>query len=150
LGLRTGLAATTIGLPSGYSRDLQDTKALCLDGVKLARQGLAVVAAAAPTLQPVRARILAALTPDIYATDEAYRLVREQGMAFRDAYREVGQHLDRVRTPDHDQVVRARTHAGSTGNLGLAALGERIAGMAGAWQARRETLETTWARLLAP
>ena len=37
LGLRTGLYATTLGLPSGYSRDLQDTKALVIDGIRLAR-----------------------------------------------------------------------------------------------------------------
>src|SRR4051812_44929643 len=126
LGLRTALAATTIGLPSGYSRDLQDTKGLCLEGVRLARGTLAVIAAAAPTIQPVREKILAALTPDIYATDEAYRLVREQGMAFRDAYVQVGKNLAALASPDHDAVVRSRTHAGSTGNLGLAKLGERI------------------------
>ena len=149
LGLRTGLNATTIGLPSGYSRDLQDTKALCIDGVQLALQGLAVVAAAAPTLNPVREKILAALTPDIYATDEAYRLVREKGLAFRDAYKEVGKNLDRVKTPDHDAVVRARTHAGSTGNLGLPALGERVTAMAAHWRGRRESLEAIWRQLLA-
>jgi argininosuccinate lyase len=148
LGLRTGLNATTIGLPSGYSRDLQDTKAMCIDGVKLALQGLAVVTAAAPTLNPVREKILAALTPDIYATDEAYRLVREQGMAFRDAYKEVGRNLDRVKTPDHDAVLRARTHAGSTGNLGLPALGERIAALGAQWRGRREALDLVWQGLL--
>ncbi|MBA2481899.1 MAG: argininosuccinate lyase [Planctomycetes bacterium] len=148
LGLRTALAATTIGLPSGYSRDLQDTKALCIDGLRLARQSLAVVAAAAPTLQPVRERILAALTPDIYATDEAYRLVREQGMAFRDAYRQVGNDLSQLQAPDHDRVVRSRTHLGSTGNLGLVQLGERIAAADRAWSTRGDRLEATWQRLL--
>jgi argininosuccinate lyase len=149
LGLRTALAATTIGLPSGYSRDLQDTKALCVDGLRLARQALAVVAAAAPTLTPVRERILAALTPDIYATDEAYRLVREQGMPFRDAYVQVGKDLGKLSAPDHDRVVRSRTHAGSTGNLGLMQLGERIAAAQRDWSSRLDRLEATWQRLLA-
>ena len=35
LGMRTALASMTIGLTSGYARDLQDTKALCLDGMRL-------------------------------------------------------------------------------------------------------------------
>ena len=52
LGLRTGLAATTLGLYSGYSRDLQDTKAMLLDGVKLAEEGLAVVCQVCQHLSP--------------------------------------------------------------------------------------------------
>ena len=148
LGLRTGLAAITLGLPSGYSRDLQDTKALCLDGLRLARQGLAVAAAAVPTLEPVRARIEAALTPDLYATDEAYRLVREQGMAFRDAYRQVGRNLDQVPVPDHERTVRGRTHAGSTGNLGLPALAARGERERARWAARAAELTRVWETLL--
>ncbi len=148
LGLRTGLAAITLGLPSGYSRDLQDTKALCLDGLRLARQGLAVAAAAVPTLEPVRARIEAALTPDLYATDEAYRLVREQGMAFRDAYRQVGRNLDQVPVPDHERTVRDRTHAGSTGNLGLPALAARGTRERARWTARATELTRIWETLL--
>jgi argininosuccinate lyase len=149
LGLRTGLAAITIGLPSGYSRDLQDTKGMCIDGLRLGRECLAVVAAAVPTLTPVRGRIEAALTPEIYATDEAYRLVREQGMPFRDAYRAVGAQLARVAVPDHERTVRARTHLGSTGNLGLPALGERLAAERRAWAGRQDDLRAVCARLLA-
>ena len=148
LGLRTGLYAVTIGLPSGYSRDLQDTKALLIDGMKLAEQGLAVAAAAVPTLKPVRERILAALTPYIYATDEAYRLMREQGLTFRDAYVQVGKHLDQLTTPDHDRIVRERTHAGSTGNLGLGGLQKRHLTAAEAWLTRQTGQDQVWAALL--
>ncbi len=148
LGLRTGLAAITLGLQSGYSRDLQDTKALCLDGLRLVRQGLAVTTAAIPTLEPVRDRILAALTPDIYATDEAYRLMREKGMTFRDAYVEVGRHLDQLTTPDHDGTVRNRTHAGSTGALGLAALAARQSAALTRYENTERALLATWEALL--
>ncbi len=148
VGLRTGLAGITHALPSGYSRDLQDTKALVIDGVRLARGIVVVATAATPTLTPVRERILAALTPDIYATDEAYRLMREQGIPFRDAYKTVGCAIDQLQNPDHDAVVRNRTHAGSTGNLGLPLLAERITGETAAWTARRATFETAWKDLL--
>ena len=148
LGLRTGLYATTVGLYGGYSRDLQDTKALCIQGVGIARQSLAVVAAAVPTLEPVREKILAALTPDIYATDEAYRLVQEQGMAFRDAYVQVGKNLGALGVPDHDGCVRGRTHAGSTGNLGLPTLIGDIATAQADWTGRRMAIEGTWNHLL--
>jgi argininosuccinate lyase len=149
LGLRTGLYAITIGLPSGYSRDLQDTKALLIDGARIAEQDLAVLAAAVPTLKPVRERILAALTPDIYATDEAYRLMRENGLTFRDAYVQVGKSLDQLASPDHDQVLRSRTHAGSTGNLGLGDLQKRHLTLKERWLARSTDLEKTWAALLS-
>ncbi|MBN8526447.1 MAG: argininosuccinate lyase [Planctomycetes bacterium] len=147
-GLRSGLAGITHALVSGYSRDLQDTKALVIDGVRLARGIVVVATAATPTLAPVRERILAALTPDIYATDEAYRLMREQGIPFRDAYRSVGCSLDRLENPDHDAVVRSRTHAGSTGNLGLAQLADRLDREGAAWIARRKVFEDAWAGLL--
>jgi len=147
-GLRSGLAGITHALPSGYSRDLQDTKALVIDGVRLARGMIVVATAATPTLKPVRERIIAALTPDIYATDEAYRLMREQGIAFRDAYKSVGCSLDRLENPDHDAVVKGRTHAGSTGNLGLKALGERLDREEAAWVQRRKGFEDAWKQLL--
>ncbi len=150
LGLRTGLYATTVGLYSGYSRDLQDTKALCIQGLDLARQGVAVTAAAVPTLEPVREKIEAALTPDIYATDEAYRLVKEQGIPFRDAYVQVGRNIAALGMPDHEATVKNRTHAGSTGNLGLSALVADIAAAGTAWDTRRLALEATWERVLAP
>ena len=149
LGLRTGLYAITIGLNSGYSRDLQDTKALCSEGLRLARQNLAVAAAAVPTLRPVRDKILAALTPDIYATDEAYRLMREQGLTFRDAYVQVGKNLDRVQLPDHEGTVRSRTHLGSTGNLGLDRLATRLGDAKKIWENRRGNLEGVWQNLLS-
>jgi argininosuccinate lyase len=148
LGLRTGLYATTVGLHSGYSRDLQDTKALCIQGVELVRQAVAVAGAAVPTLQPVRERILAALDPAIYSTDEAYRLVREQGLTFRDAYVQVGNNLAALGAPDHDAVVRGRTHAGSTGALGLNGLDAEATAAVSDWRQRRTGLEATWDALL--
>jgi argininosuccinate lyase len=148
LGLRNGLAAMTLGLHSGYSRDLQDTKALVMDGIALAERGLAVMSRSVPALTPRRDRIEAALTPDLYATDEAYRLVREEGRPFREAYVEVGRNLDALGTPDHEAVLRARTHAGSTGALGLDHLRARLDEAADQWQQRSDDLHATWQRLL--
>ena len=149
LGLRTGLSAMTLGLHSGYSRDLQDTKPLLIDGLKLAEQALVVVARSVAEMEPVLENIEAALTPDLYATDEAFRLVREEGMAFREAYIQVGQNLDKVEVPsDHEAVLRQRTHAGSTGDLGLEALRARCQQSRQQWQQRGEQLHHTWEQLL--
>ena len=128
----------------------KDTKALVLDGVRLAREGLAVVTEAVPTLQPEMAQIERALTPDLYATDEAFRLVTEEGMSFRDAYVQVGNNLADVPVPDHEELLRRRSHIGSTGNLGLHDLRERIMGLRENWAQRGDQLHRLWQDLLQP
>jgi len=148
LGLRTGLYATTLGLHSGYSRDLQDTKALMVDGLEMVVQGLAVIAQAVPSLEPQVEKIEASLTRDLYATDEAYRLVREEGWTFRDAYIHVGQNLERVPVPDHVACIGTRTHLGATGNLGLNELEGRLKNEQQRWCGRQDALHNTWAKLL--
>lgn len=81
--------AVTAKLPSGYHRDLQLLKAPLFRGVDLARDTLAVVAAALPGVQFLPERIR--LDPDLYAAEEAYRLVIDEGLPFRDAYRRVAE-----------------------------------------------------------
>ena len=144
LGLRTGLYASTVGLHSGYSRDLQDTKAQCMDAFSIANESCAVMRAAVPTLQPETENIIAALSPDIYATDEAYRLVMEEGMSFRDAYVQVGNNLDKVSTPDHEGTIKNRTHPGSTGSLGVPQIKEHAQMLGAYWNDRQETMHGIW------
>ena len=147
LGLKTGLYATNLGLVSGYNRDVQDTKALVIEGTKLVEQCLAILTQAVPALSPVRPKIEAALTPDLYATDVAYKMVREQGVPFRDAYVQVGKNIAQLTTPDHDATVKDRTHTGSTGNLQLAALLQRIGDEQEVWTQKRSKLHAVWAQL---
>ena len=75
-------------LPSGYHRDLQLLKAPLFRGIDLARETLAILAAALPGVRfhPERIR----LDPGLHAAEEAYRLVLETGVPFREAYRRVG------------------------------------------------------------
>jgi argininosuccinate lyase len=79
--------AITAKLPSGYHRDLQLLKAPLFRGVDLARDTLDIMAAAlgGVRFRPDRIR----LPPEIRATEEAYRLVLEEGLPFREAYRRV-------------------------------------------------------------
>ncbi|HYL05959.1 MAG TPA: lyase family protein, partial [Thermoanaerobaculia bacterium] len=79
--------AITAKLPSGYHRDLQLLKAPLFRGLDLARDTLDVMAAA---IGGVRFRADHIHLPsELGATEEAYRLVLEQGLPFRDAYRKV-------------------------------------------------------------
>ena len=71
-------------LPSGYQRDLQLLKAPLFRGIDTAQQTLDIVAAALDALKfrPERIR----LDPAVHAAEEAYALVVEQGIPFREAY----------------------------------------------------------------
>jgi argininosuccinate lyase len=79
--------AITAKLPSGYHRDLQLLKPPLFRGVDLARDTLEIMGAALPSVRFRADRIR--LPPEIHATEDAYRLVLEQGLAFRDAYHQV-------------------------------------------------------------
>jgi len=77
----------TAKLPSGYHRDLQRLKAPLFRSIDLATESVDIMAYVLEGLQfrPENIR----LDDSIHATAEAYRLVREQGIPFRDAYRQV-------------------------------------------------------------
>ncbi len=75
-------------LPSGYQRDLQLLKAPLFRGIDLCHQALDIVAAALPAVAFNPERIT--LDPSIRAADEAYALVKSEGIPFREAYRRVG------------------------------------------------------------
>ncbi|HEV3459276.1 MAG TPA: argininosuccinate lyase [Thermoanaerobaculia bacterium] len=79
--------AITAKLPSGYHRDLQLLKAPLFRGLDLARDTLEIMAAAIGGVRFRADRIR--LPPELGATEEAYRLVLEQGLPFRDAYRKI-------------------------------------------------------------
>jgi len=83
--------AITAKLPSGYHRDLQLLKAPLFRGIDLAHDTLAILAAALPEVRfhPEKIR----LDPGLRAAEEAYRLVLDEGIPFREAYRRVGARL---------------------------------------------------------
>ena len=84
----TEVLGITAKLPSGYHRDLQLLKAPLFRGLDLARETLAVMA---PALAGVRFNAENIhLAPELFAAEAAYRLVLEEGIPFREAYRRVG------------------------------------------------------------
>ncbi len=73
-------------LPSGYHRDLQETKRPYLHALEMVAGQLSVMRLTVDRLQVDEDALARALTPELFATDHAFALVRG-GMAFRDAYR---------------------------------------------------------------
>ena len=77
----------TAKLPSGYHRDLQRLKSPVFRSIDLAIDSVDIMAYVLEGLRFQPASIK--LDDGIFATAEAYRLVREEGVPFREAYRQV-------------------------------------------------------------
>ena len=77
----------TAKLPSGYHRDLQRLKSPLFRSIDLAIDSVDIMAYLLEGLNFLPQNIK--LDEGIFATAEAYRLVREKGIPFRDAYRQV-------------------------------------------------------------
>ncbi len=75
-------------LMSGYNRDLQQTKKPLLQSLDITERTLSVITRLLEQIKVDEESCRQACTPEIYATEEAYRLVKS-GVPFRDAYRKV-------------------------------------------------------------
>ncbi len=83
--------AVTAKLPSGYHRDLQLLKAPLFRGIDRALASCAIFARALPEIRFDASRIT--LGDGVYAAERAYRMVLEEGIPFREAYRRVAAEL---------------------------------------------------------
>lgn len=75
-------------LPAGYNRDFQLTKEPYLKGIKLAQDTIEVMILVVKNLEVKKENLENACTPELYATDEALKLVKA-GKSFREAYQQV-------------------------------------------------------------
>jgi len=81
-------------LPSGYHRDLQRLKAPLFRAYDLARATAELFAATLPDLRFVPKRV-ALPPPELDAAEEAHRLVLDEGIPFREAYRKIAERYRR-------------------------------------------------------
>jgi len=75
-------------LPAGYNRDFQLTKEPYIKGIKLALDTIKIMIMVIKNLEAKRKNLENACTAELYATDEALKLVKA-GKNFREAYQEV-------------------------------------------------------------
>jgi len=73
---------------SGYNRDFQLTKEPFIKGIKLALETIQISTLVIKNLEAKKINLENACTTELYATDEALKLVKK-GKSFRDAYQEV-------------------------------------------------------------
>lgn len=76
-------------LPSGYNRDVQLTKEPLMKGLETTEECLKVMALIVSEIIFDREKCSKAMTKELYATEEVYKLVKK-GVPFRDAYRKIG------------------------------------------------------------
>ncbi|MCJ1256896.1 argininosuccinate lyase [Lignoscripta atroalba] len=88
-GQMAGLMMTIKGIPSTYNKDLQESVEPMLEHVKTLKDSLLIAARVLSTLTTLPDKMLAALTPDMLATDLAEYLVRK-GLPFRETHHIAG------------------------------------------------------------
>ena len=151
-----GTAANTLlkAMPGGYNRDLQDSKELYMEGLRVTRSSLRIMKLMADSLEVNPYRLIEGLTPGMFATDIALKLVAE-GMPFREAYQQMRTHFpvgqdcpigttaftdcamasvpeeDRVEMKNNirrqaDTAIDERTHLGGTNGLNFKAYNDCI------------------------
>ncbi len=119
-------------LPSGYNRDLQETKGPFMEGLATTRACLRSMALLMRHLQVNAAALLKGFTPGVFATDRALELVGA-GMPFRDAYRHVKEHLDELDNMDPHETLAKKTHWGAPAGLDFGGMEARV-GAGREWQ----------------
>lgn len=112
-------------LPSGYNRDLQETKEPILKGLTLTNLCLEMMASIINNLKVNKQSLEKAFSPEIYATDKAFKLVN-QGIPFREAYREIARNLQKISLTSPKEIIKKRKTKGASGDLGLDELEKRI------------------------
>ncbi|KAI9842496.1 MAG: argininosuccinate lyase [Sclerophora amabilis] len=84
-GQMSGVMMTIKGIPSTYNKDLQESVEPMLDSIKTLSASIQIATGVLSTLTTFPEKMLAALTPDMLATDLAEYLVRA-GVPFRMAH----------------------------------------------------------------
>lgn len=115
-GLGNDFALLGQNLPSGYHREMQLFKGKMLEGIDELKDCLTMLNSSIKEVQ-VRTEIMADAKYTYAFTVDALNELVQQGVPFRDAYKQVGQQVEEGSFKAPKKV--AHTHIGSLGNLAL-------------------------------
>jgi argininosuccinate lyase len=147
LGYQQVIMGLQAGLPSGFNMDFQETKRPFMESLDMVEDSSAVAALTVSQIVPNHDKLLAACSPELFATDVAYDMVMK-GVPFRDAYRRVADMIDDLAEMDAHQVLATRTHQGTSGDLRLDTSAALIEQRRAALAAREAELAAIQAGLL--
>lgn len=123
--MASSISATVRNLPSGYNRDLQETKGTLMKAFDITLGCVAVIERVLEKLGVNEETLRQSFSGELFAADEATRLASE-GVPFREAYKEISSRIDSLEAQDPEENIRAKTHMGAPGALGLDGVDERI------------------------
>ncbi len=127
-GAMTELTAS-LSLPSGYHRDLQNTKGPLLRATEHALGALRLVPALLKELEFSPEKLSSAYDKGMFATDMAVDLAAKN-IPFRQAYRLVKEGLDEIAEFSPQESLNKRTSPGATADLRLDLIRTRLAHIA--------------------
>lgn len=112
-------------LPSGYHRDVQEAKGPLIKSLAITQESLEMLALVFSEIGVNAERLSASFTTQIFATDEAFKLVA-QGIPFRDAYKHVDYNFQKYQKGSPEEIIKKRNYKGTTGNLGIMEMRKRL------------------------
>ncbi len=115
----------TKNLISGYHRDLQISKEPLFNGLETTLDILEMAQVLIENITPKKENLRSKCTPELFAADAANQMVKS-GKTFRDAYQEIGNNLNKLKSVDIDKNLKSKKHLGATGNLGLDLLQNKL------------------------
>lgn len=122
LACRQEVAMNILNKISGYHRDGQEIKRPLFLGLKYTEMSLDAMGVVLDNIEPNKEILMKSMLgcPGLFAAHKAFEKVKE-GMTFRDAYREIGSNIDKIKVTEKDvnRWLKMSTHQGGTGNLGL-------------------------------
>lgn len=124
-GCEQAIKMNAVKLTSGYHRDLQLIKKNVMTAFDEIRSMLDMSLLLVNHLRPKEARLKEACTKELFAADQANEWVKE-GLPFREAYHKVKSSLDSLEAGDLSERLKEKTHTGTTGNLGIELLRNRL------------------------
>lgn len=113
-GYSAHLTGLTGNLASGYHRDLQVVKKVVMQACKRAEKIAGAVQYVLAGLSFDAGQAEKTLTPPVFATHEANRVVME-GVPFRDAYRRAGSDSESLQPLSPEQLKASYAHQGAPG-----------------------------------
>ncbi|MBN2535997.1 MAG: argininosuccinate lyase [Spirochaetales bacterium] len=134
-------------LPSGYNRDFQETKGPFLKGMYAGIACVKIMDLTIRELNVHREKLIKGFIPEIYATDAAFRLVKE-GIPFRDAYRSAGMNPGLLDTFDPEKVIKEKSYTGTTGNLCLEKTREELDRKSVELKKEKDRIDRKWKHLV--
>ncbi|WP_018625215.1 argininosuccinate lyase [Kangiella aquimarina] len=114
-----------LSLPSGYQRDLQNTKAPLINGITEALSCLALVPELLSGIDICHRNCEKAIEPAMFATDKAVELARE-GVPFRQAYQQLKDNYQDLASRSPNQSLEERVSPGACANLKLSEMANRL------------------------